>query len=158
MGFVQRNAPLLFVGGTIAAAVGVAVFVGKEQNIAGIVSYLTAFIVSAYALVVLWKIATDKIDLKDLLEEDTGGASLARFQMLIFTFVIALGYFLFIIKALSATPVKFPDLSDTALILIGISGGTYLLAKGIQKAGPAEAEPPKDANAGTRVNTNANSQ
>lgn len=83
--------------------------------------------------------------------------------MLIFTFVIALGYFLFVIKALSvgataaadgSITLKFPEIGTTALSLIGISGGTYLLAKGIQKAGATEAEPPKDRTTGTRVNTN----
>ncbi|WP_374302758.1 hypothetical protein [Ferrovibrio sp.] len=84
----------------------------------------------AFGSIVLALILTHRIDLREMLEDDNGGASLARFQMLLFTFVIA-GLYL-------TVPLKDGALADIptgVLGLIGISGGTYMLSKGISKAG-----------------------
>jgi hypothetical protein len=74
---------------------------------------------------VLWKIWTDEISLKGLLSElpksgEVGDAkaSMSRFQMLIFTFVIA-GLFLM----LSIESGGFVDIPQNVLVLLGISGG-----------------------------------
>lgn len=57
----------------------------------------------------------------------TGKASLSRFQLLLFTFAIV-GLFL----ALSLESGKFIDIPNQVLGLLGISGGSYVLSKGIQ--------------------------
>lgn len=98
---------------------------------------LIAFFASV-ALVVLYKILVGKIDLSTLLNEMThpagaGGvepdpkASLSRLQLLLFTFVIA---GLYLILCLEAD--KFVDIPNEVLGLLGISGGTYVVSKGIQ--------------------------
>jgi hypothetical protein len=87
-----------------------------------------------FCLLVLWKIYTGKISLDGLLAEsngsgkngDSGKASLSRFQFLIFTFVIA-GLFLL----LSIEAGTFVDIPQNVLILLGISGGTHLVAKSV---------------------------
>ncbi|MEA1647824.1 hypothetical protein UAJ10_02165 [Nitrospirillum sp. BR 11164] len=56
-----------------------------------------------------------------------GKASLSRLQFLLFTFVIA-GLYL----TLSLEADKFVDIPPQVLGLLGISGGSYVLAKGIQ--------------------------
>jgi hypothetical protein len=150
---------------------------------------------SALATLIIYLMATGTIDLKYLIAGDDGTASLSRFQMLLFTFVIAALYFLYalytllsaktgqpasmcpptapdLLKAISglndtiqhAAPDKLgdatnavkaatsallaacsnsytlPDIPNSVLGLLGISGGSYLLSKGIQAASnPAPA-------------------
>lgn len=88
---------------------------------------LVAFI-GGLAGLILWLIAIGKIDLSRLLSEpDSGDASLSRFQFLIFTFIIAMSLFY-----LTATSSAFPDIPAQILGLLGISGGSYVISKGIQ--------------------------
>lgn len=101
-------------------------------------------VIILFTIMLLWKMATNKIDLKDVLMED-GKASLSRLQFLIFTFVIALSYFLLVIRANTGTPSAtfiLPDISPGVLGLMGISGGSYVLSKGIQKAADVAGSSP----------------
>lgn len=108
----------------------------------------TLYIVAAYAaislvwllgIVVLWKILRGDIDLKNLISEDNGMASMSRFQFLIFTFVIATGFLLLLLHSLNTSTVPgFPELDAGVLGLLGISGGSYVVSKGIQKSGESE--------------------
>ena len=87
---------------------------------------------------------TGAIDVNLLLSESGGGASMSRFQLLIFTFVIALSFFLLVINS-----AKFPDIPGGVLTLLGISATTYGVSKGIQASGgllPKSAKPSKDGN------------
>lgn len=84
----------------------------------------------ALAIIVLAKIVTNKIDLEWLVSEDNGHASMSRFQLLIFTFVIAISF----VKLTEAND-KFPDINNGVLTLLGISASTYAVGKGIQKSG-----------------------
>jgi hypothetical protein len=101
-----------------------------------------AVIVLLFALMVLWKIFNDEISLRGLLAEPAdaptegarrapiyGKASLARFQFLIFTFVIAGLYLLLSIEAGT-----FVDIPTNVLGLLGISGGSFLVSKGMSNA------------------------
>jgi hypothetical protein len=71
------------------------------------------------------------INLEYLVAEDDGSASFSRFQFLIFTFIVASAY---IVKAFAAVNSQqdLPGIPADVLGLIGISGGTYLVSKGIQ--------------------------
>src|SRR5690242_21371692 len=84
---------------------------------------------------ILYYIFTERIDLSGLISEPTGDASMSRFQLLVFTFVIAASLFLIIA---SATPSpKFPDvIPNGILMLLGISASSYLVSKGIQLSSP----------------------
>jgi Bacterial Ig-like domain (group 2) len=77
------------------------------------------------AIIVL--IAQGKINLSKLVSESNGDASMSRFQLLVFTFVVALSFFLVV-----ASSQKLPDIPGTVLSLIGISASSYLVSKGIQ--------------------------
>ena len=114
------------------------------NNIALIVTIVIAVVVLGIAFVVLWDIVVGRIDLQYLISESDGSASMSRFQLLIFTFVIALSYFLLLVTQLNApgaTPAKMvlPDLPNNVLTLLGISGGSYVLSKGIQKTAEVAA-------------------
>jgi hypothetical protein len=65
---------------------------------------------------------------------ETVKASLSRFQFLIFTFVIA-GVYL----VLSLEAGRFVDIPANVVWLMGLSGGTYALSKGIKTAGDSAA-------------------
>lgn len=82
----------------------------------------------------LFQIWAGDIDISRLISEVNGDASMSRFQFLIFTFVIALSLFLVIV---GNSPLKFPDIPNTVLSLLGISGSSYLVSKGIQFSDPA---------------------
>ena len=84
---------------------------------------------------IIYYIWTRKINLDRLISEPTGDASMSRFQLLIFTFVIAASFFL--IVASGKTP-SFPsDVPRGVLLLLGISSSSYLVSKGIQFSDPA---------------------
>jgi hypothetical protein len=66
------------------------------------------------------------------------------FQFLLFTFVIAASYFLYVTAIIASEkfsqlitpdkPIFLPEIPTTVLGLIGISGASYVVAKGIQKS------------------------
>jgi hypothetical protein len=93
-----------------------------------LVGIVGTIIIGLIALVVVWNLYTGKIDLLKLLSGDDS-ASLSRFQFLVFTFIIGLSYLLIVIK--TQAPDKLPDVGN-AWALLGISGGSYVLGKGIQ--------------------------
>lgn len=71
------------------------------------------------------------INLENLISDENGDASLSRFQLLIFTFVISMSLILIIVSAKNG-PAFPPSIPPEILGLLGISGGTYAIAKGIQ--------------------------
>lgn len=99
-----------------------------------ITGYLILILVFFYGLMVLIAMVTKTIDLKYLVSEADGSASMSRFQLLIFTFVIALSLFMIVV---GSTPPKFPEVPTAILTLLGISATTYA-------AGKALHPPPSD--------------
>ncbi|TCT02369.1 hypothetical protein [Aquabacter spiritensis] len=75
------------------------------------------------------------IALDRLIAEEDGKASLSRFQLLVFTMVVATIYLAYAIAALAKGTGTLPDIPDGLLGLIGISGGSYVVSKGIQSVG-----------------------
>ncbi|MFK0731462.1 MAG: hypothetical protein HEQ35_28070 [Gloeotrichia echinulata IR180] len=70
------------------------------------------------------------INLEKLISESSGEASLARFQLLIFTFVISMSLVLIIT---GSSPPKFPaTIPDQILGLLGISSTSYVIGKALQ--------------------------
>lgn len=90
-------------------------------------------LVFLFGFAVLVYIANGSIDLSDLLSEtgDSKGASMSRFQLLIFTLVIALSLFLVVVSKMAFPPSIPPEI----LTLLGISASTYAVSKGIQMSG-----------------------
>ena len=109
----------------------------NPQNIA-LYSFISITAITLlFAFIVLWRIYTNQINLAGLLMEtphtnDPPGtppkASLSRFQFLIFTFVVA-GLFLL----LSIEAGTFVEIPTNVLGLLGISGGTYVLAQQVKR-------------------------
>jgi protein-S-isoprenylcysteine O-methyltransferase Ste14 len=103
-----------------------------EGNVLETAIAISAWIIVGFigllAITILVKIWRNEIDLSKLLCEDKSDkASLSRFQFLIFTFVIALSYFWVILMKQG-----FPDEIPTGVYaLLGISGGSYVVSKGI---------------------------
>jgi hypothetical protein len=91
-----------------------------------ICGYVVCVFIGLLAARILWLVWTDKIDLSALLCETNGDASMSRFQLLIFTFVIAVSLFYLVEKN-----GFFPWISDGVLALLGISATTYAVGKGI---------------------------
>lgn len=112
---------------------------------------ITAIIV-AFAGAILWKIVSGDIPLVGIISEprydmdgnvnkEPGKASLARFQFLLFTFVVA-GLFLM----LSIEVGQFVNIPANVLGLMGISGGSFVLSKAI--GGQNGAVDPAETSAG----------
>src|SRR5229473_2266468 len=74
-----------------------------------------------FGMVILVDIIRGHIDLSTLLTEDGKGASMSRFQLLIFTFVIPLSFFLLVVE----NGKEFPKTPADVLTLRGISASTY---------------------------------
>jgi hypothetical protein len=94
--------------------------------------YLILLFMAGVGLRLLYKMYQNEIDLAKLLCEpkakDDCAASMSRFQLLIFTFVITLSLFLIIV---GTKPPAFPQIPDQVLMLLGISASTYAVGKGI---------------------------
>lgn len=116
----------------------------QDRSFPFVFSALIIVILAGFAGAVLGKIITNEIDLKYLISEDNGNASMSRFQFLLFTFVIAASYFLYVTGmvtkvnfdalATAGKPILLPNIPSGVLGLIGISGASYVVAKGIQKS------------------------
>lgn len=110
------------------------------------VAAIISVIILGFAVVVLYKIIRGDINLHGLIAEppdpqdgNKSKASLSRFQFLVFTFVIA-GLYL----VLSLESGTLIDIPDSVLMLLGLSGGSYLISKGIGKKPPqTDGEAPK---------------
>jgi hypothetical protein len=63
-------------------------------------------------------------------------ASLARFQFLIFTFVIAGVYLVLCLEA-----GRFVEIPDNVILLLGVSGTSYAASKGIKAASDRKSDP-----------------
>ncbi len=103
-----------------------------------VMEWVVIVFIAALALVVLYKIYAGTIDLSSVLNEMSdppvaGGAqppskaSLSRLQMLLFTFVIAGLYLTLCLEA-----GQMVEIPNQVLGLMGISGGSYVVSKGIQ--------------------------
>lgn len=100
-----------------------------------IIGSAMVLIILGLAGAVLWLVFSGRIDLTYLIAEADRKASLSRFQFLLFTFVVAGVFLLLCIE--SGTFVEIPN---SVLALIGISGGSYVLSKGIS-AGAKKTDP-----------------
>jgi len=95
------------------------------------ICYAGLVLLFLFGFLILAGIATGKIDISQLLSESGGGASMSRFQLLIFTFVIGLSFFLIVVST-----GKFPSpIPSGVMTLLGISATTYGVSKGIQATG-----------------------
>jgi hypothetical protein len=120
--------------------------------------YVICGFVAIIGFVVAWKIATGQIDLSKILTEKDGSpggaASMARFQLLIFVFVIALSFFLVVIsniKIIQARPGErglpgLPEVPNGVLALLGISASSYAVGKAIQNGAGTGADDGGDEN------------
>jgi hypothetical protein len=106
-----------------------------------VTGYFALLIVFLFGVIVLAEMVAGRIDLSQLLGEHGSGASMSRFQLLIFTLVIGLSFVLVV-----ASTNKMPEISTQVLLLLGISGSTYAVSKGIQATTPEglarKGEPP----------------
>jgi hypothetical protein len=127
-------------------------------NFAQIFGYTICLLVGGFGLTIIAYIWMGKINLSALLSEANGQASMSRFQLLIFTFVIAIGLF----ELLDASQ-SFPNIPSGVLGLLGISAGTYVVGKGIsfskpegllnQGTGSDGNTPPTNNNPSTQAST-----
>jgi hypothetical protein len=108
-------------------------------NLGIVIGYLLCGIIGLLGVAILWLIFDGEIDLSRLISEPNGDASMARFQFLVFTFVISLSLFLVIVSGKSGP--AFPaDIPGGVLTLLGISGSSYAVGKAIQFSDPSGVE------------------
>jgi|ERR1044072_879024 hypothetical protein len=127
----------------------------------GIISAVVAVTITAvmigFAIAILFALfrgGDNGISLKFLLSEsgdEQAKASLSRFQFLIFTFVIGGVYLVLCLESGS-----FVDIPQNAVILLGVSGGTYAASKGIQAVDGNNQNPNSNPNPNPNSNPNGN--
>lgn len=118
--------------GAVVFAFIIAVFVNPNEDpakkIVHAIEYGGLVITFLFGFMILAGIASGNIDISKILEEKgSGGASMSRFQLLIFTFVIAISLFLIVVNT-GQFPTQIPA---EVLTLLGISATTYAVSKGI---------------------------
>jgi hypothetical protein len=117
---------------TVAVAFVIAIWVptpdhdpAKKVELA--LAYAMLVLLFLFGFFIIAGIASGKIDISKLLTEADGKASMSRFQLLIFTFVIGISFFYVVL-----CECKIPDVPTPVLTLLGISASTYGVSKGIQ--------------------------
>lgn len=91
--------------------------------------YIVCGLLGLFSLTAIIYIWLGRLDISQLINETNGKASLSRFQLLMFTFVIASSYLgVILVRGNSG---GLPDVPRSVLILLGISAGTYLASKAI---------------------------
>jgi uncharacterized BrkB/YihY/UPF0761 family membrane protein len=90
-------------------------------------AYSMLVLLFLFGFFIIAAIASGKIPIDTLLSEPDGKASMSRFQLLIFTFVIGVSFFLVVL-----CKCELPKVPDQVLTLLGISATTYGVSKGIQ--------------------------
>jgi len=97
-------------------------------NLALVVGWTLCAFVVFLEIAIIYLIFRGSIDLSRLISEPNGDASMSRFQLLIFTFVVTLCLFLIV----AGHPGSFPDIPGSVLALLGISASSYTVSKAIQ--------------------------
>lgn len=116
--------------GAVAVAFIIAIWVpgNPAEKVVHAIEYGGLIITFLFGFMILAGIASGNIDISKILEEKgTTGASMSRFQLLIFTFVIAISLFLIVVNT-GDFPKSIPP---EVLTLLGISATTYAVSKGI---------------------------
>ena len=111
-----------------------------------VIGWILTVFIGLLALMILVKIWKGDIDLNYLISDENGWASLSRFQFLVFTFVVAMSLFYLVVVG---TPPAYPVVPPEILALLGISGGSYVLSKGMQNSrdvSMAELKQPPERN------------
>src|SRR5262249_19399809 len=125
---------LLFAGGVVGFIFATWILAGgagvSMDNLKVAIGWGGALLVGLIGTAIVYRMYNGTINLTQLISEPTGEASMSRFQLLIFTFVVAIS---FILITVSNKPPAFPDIPPTVLALLGISAGSYVVSKGIQK-------------------------
>ncbi|MFN7938086.1 MAG: hypothetical protein U0R19_32455 [Bryobacteraceae bacterium] len=103
------------------------------------VGYVLLFLILVLGLQICLHVATGKIDLAFLISDSEGFASMGRFQLLVFTFVVALSFFLVVLEKKG-----LPDIPASVLTLLGISASTFAVSKSVDASEKSEEEKPKD--------------
>jgi archaellum biogenesis protein FlaJ (TadC family) len=115
----------------VAFVVAILVPGDPDKKVVWAIEYGALVITFLFGFMVLAAIASGKIDISGLLEEKgstSGGASMSRFQLLIFTFVVAISLLLIVVSKSD-----FPRVVPAGILtLLGISASTYAVSKGIQ--------------------------
>ena len=107
----------------------------EQPWVGALVAWIVLGFLGLIGVAILYYVFTGRINLSGLISEPTGDASMSRFQLLVFTFVIAASLFL-IIASTKPTP-QFPNtIPNGILMLLGISASSYLVSKGIQQSSP----------------------
>ena len=119
----------------VSAIAGYAVYKGATAADIALIGFIAfSAVIVAFAAAVLWEIFDGTIDLYGIISEPQGvadrdgkpKASLSRFQFLVFTFVVA-GLFLM----LSIEAGTFVNIPNNVLMLIGLSGGGFIVSKAV---------------------------
>ncbi len=105
------------------------------------IGWSLAVFIGSLEILILWMIGSGKINLSKLISETNGDASLSRFQFLIFTFIISMSFIL-VVLGHEGGP-QFPqEIPAGVLALMGVSGGSYVISKGIHLSGQNKAKTP----------------
>lgn len=104
-------------------------------------------IMAALCIMLLQKMWTNQINLATILDEANGDASMSRFQLLVFSLVIAVGLYISILNNLA-----LPEIPGSILKLLGISASTYAAGKGIAFSRPEGVTKPGRVNSPTPEN------
>ena len=108
------------------------------QWLALLFSYLVAIIIGLIGLIVVWKMWKGDIDLSKWCRRASRAAATraSALPVLDLHFVISMSFLLMVVASIKTAKegtFSFPDLKNV-WSLLGISGGSYVVSKGIERA------------------------
>lgn len=138
--------------GAVVVAFIIAIWVPgtPAEKVVHAIEYGGLIITFLFGFMILAGIASGTIDISKILEEKGAtGASMSRFQLLIFTFVIAISLFLIVVNT-GEFPKQIPP---EVLTLLGISATTYAVSKGITAGSTSNGSADGGSNGGGTTTT-----
>jgi hypothetical protein len=118
----------------------------KLEDLTAYLAFAAGVVLVALALVIAYRIMKGTIDISGLFNGGTvGEASTSRFQLVVFTFMVAFAYLIFLLKWMTAQADKgMPEIPWSLLALLGVSAATYAAGKKLDEtAKPPTADPNK---------------
>src|SRR4051812_44731250 len=94
-----------------------------------IIVSVIVLLLTTFGFLLLWRVARSEVmSFEFVLADKDGFASMSRFQLLIFTFTVA---FAFLYVATKPDATELPNIPDSVLLLVGISGSSFLVGKSL---------------------------
>ena len=102
------------------------------EHVLVLIGCATIAVLSTVEALIVWRIGAKQVSQRRLIANERGNARSARLQVQVFLFAIAAG-----VLYLTARGMAFHEVNESVLVLLGLGGATYTLAKSLARLAAA---------------------